>query len=441
MKSDPWLRTLVAAIALVGAMTVRAQTTAGAGSVVVIPLVSHSTSFDSEIFVRNDQNTAITLNVRFYDRTNPPPPGLRACNQLTVPGNLTVSFTLVSQCTLNPLNGYSGMLVLEDATRDVQNQFLLRYDRTQNPSGIGLSVEGFPVGNFSGQNANVIGLKRVAAAPGYQSNCFVAALGEPVDYTVELFDIYEHSDRQYAVGIAGALSDGAISGHLRGRGAAPGDNLDARARFSSTDTDPNAPALAGYCTVQENNTFGADFRIAKSRDGLDRRQKRIMCYATDPADSDLPDHRPGVADADPVDGPAEYPLAVFSPTRFRQVRPSQLALGGSGDAAAFADDVHNGNAVFVPSAPYDANPPYRPVGRGLPASISLPGTAVEVGQGSGVARSRAGSSTFNPARGRREFRRFPSGLRDRLYRRQRGQRPVGASAGEQVGFLRPLRAA
>ena len=39
--------------------------------------------------------------------------------------------------------------------------------------------------------------------------------------------------------------------------------------------------MVSFCTVQENNTFGADFRVAKSADQFDERQKRFICYGQD----------------------------------------------------------------------------------------------------------------------------------------------------------------
>ncbi len=153
----------------------------------MVPLVSHSASFKAEIFVYNPGPNPLTLNVRFYDALFPPAPGLRPCTQFSVPVGQTLSFALDTQCTFNPANSHFGLLILEDAATQKTHLFGAGA-RVQNPTGIGFSDEGFPIGNFSGAVAHVAGLKRQAAAPGYSSNCFVGALGEAVDYQVTLFD-------------------------------------------------------------------------------------------------------------------------------------------------------------------------------------------------------------------------------------------------------------
>ncbi len=138
--------------------------------------------------MRNPGAASLTLNVRFYDALFPPAPGLRPCTQFVVPAGQTLSFTLDTRCTVNPGDSPFGLLILEDAATPKINLFQA-FTRVQNPSGIGFSDEGFPIGNFSGQAASgAPGLKRQAAAPGYTSNCFVGALGEAVDYSLSLFD-------------------------------------------------------------------------------------------------------------------------------------------------------------------------------------------------------------------------------------------------------------
>ena len=101
-----------------------------------------------------------------------------------------------------------------------------------------------------------------------------------MDYTLTLFD-----------GTTNAVV-GLISGSLvpfqsvrfldvfAAAGTPPGDRVNIRAGFTVTTADV-APALVGFCTVQENNTFGADFRIAKSRDAYGNREKRLVCYGSD----------------------------------------------------------------------------------------------------------------------------------------------------------------
>lgn len=383
MKLSKWFGIFIGVTLFASGAMVRAQTTAGAGTVVVVPLVSHSTSFKTEIFVRNPQTISITLNVRFYDTLLAPPPGQRPCTPFTVPAGRTASFTLDTQCTFNPLNSHFGMVVLEDATGTFKTNYFFAFARIQNPSGIGFSSEGFPAGNFSGQDADVIGLKRQAAAPGYQSNCFVGALGEAVDYSVTLFD--GTTDVQIGNPITGSLVPYQTVRFLdvfAVASAPAGDHLNVRARFSTTD--PNAPSLVGFCTVQENNTFGADFRIAKSRDGLDRRAKRQMCYATDPADSTCQTVDPTAPTQISSTGLRNIHYLFLAQPDFVKCDLVSPHLADLEMRLRLADDAYNGSAVFVPSAPFDADPPYTAGGAGLSGFYIFTGHRSQVGQGSGV---------------------------------------------------------
>lgn len=255
---------------------VHAQTTAGAGTVLVIPLVAQTASYSTEVFVRNPNAGTMTIAVRFYEAKNSTTPGLRTCTDLSVAAGITASFKLNAQCTLTAASHF-GMLLLEDLSDPKLNPFFA-FSRAQTPGGNGFSVEAFPAGNFSGQQAGVLGLKRQAAAPIYQSNCFVGALGEAVDYSITLFD-----------GASGAAIGTPIPGSLLPyesersldvfalAGAPAGDHFNVHAVV--TNTGAGAPAFVALCTVQESTFFGADFRIAKSHDSKDRRQKRFVCYS------------------------------------------------------------------------------------------------------------------------------------------------------------------
>ena len=105
----------------------------------------------------------------------------------------------------------------------------------------------------------------------------MGALGEAVDYQIVLRD-----------GPTQAVLGAPITGSLvpyqsirfidifAAAGASAGDHVNASANFGVTTA--GAPALVGFCTVQENNTFGADFRVAKSQAAFDLRQLRLVCY-------------------------------------------------------------------------------------------------------------------------------------------------------------------
>ncbi len=266
-----------------------AVTTAGAGSTIVFPIVVKSSTFTSDISVYYPGNiegtaTSITIEIKYYDALSTSTPGLKPCSPLTVNVGETKSFTLNVQCTLGA-GGHHGLLVLQDAAAEKINYFFAFSRVESNTAHEGFSLEGFPIGNFSGQSANVLGLKRVAAAPGYQTNCFVGALGEPVDYQIELFDnlgaplgsiVTGHLDAWQELRTLDIFASGQPAPGGQGVGAPAGDHPNARARFSVTNS-PGVPALVAFCTVQENVNFGADFRIAKSREASDLGQRRVSC--------------------------------------------------------------------------------------------------------------------------------------------------------------------
>src|SRR5207245_3916009 len=127
------------------------------------------------------------------------------------------------------------------------------------------SVEGFPVGNFSDQVSHSTGLKRQAAAPTFQTNCFVGSLEQPVSYQLKLFN--DTTGAQIGGTLTGSLNAFEQFRYLdvfgpAGVHAPAGDQLNVRAQF--TQTSGGTANLIGFCTVQDNTSFGADFRIAKS---------------------------------------------------------------------------------------------------------------------------------------------------------------------------------
>lgn len=253
-----------------------AATTAGAATVQVIPVVAQTDSYESEIFVRNPNDAALQINVRFYEAQNSATPGQRSCSPLTLSAQQTIAIKLGTQCALGA-GSHFGMLILESADAE-KTRFFYAYNRTQTPGGNGFSIESFPIGNFSGAASGANGLKRQAAAPVYQSNCFVGALGEPVDYVIRLRD---SSNNQLGSDVTGSLQPYQMIRYLDIFAAAGLGTTDdysvVRATFDNTNAGD--PAYIAFCTVQESTFFGADFRIAKSEDALDYAKRRRVCYS------------------------------------------------------------------------------------------------------------------------------------------------------------------
>jgi hypothetical protein len=348
MEARNWLRTLAAAVALSGSVTTHALTTAGAGSVLVVPVVAQTGSYTTEVYVRNFNNDPITVNVKFYEANQSSTPGLQTCNQIAIPSQRTVRITLDTQCTLTVASHF-GMLILEDAAAEKIHTFTA-YSRAQTPGGNGFSVEGFPVGNFSGGSAGAIGLKRQAAAPVYQTNCFVGALGEAVDYQIQLFDESTGVQLGNTIGPVSPLSPYQMNRHLdifAAAAAPPGDYSNIRARFTNKP-GTGSPAFVAFCTVQESTFFGADFRIAKSTDANDNRQRREICYAQDTCGT------PGASATNLTDVATKYVhwLLIDQPdyVKCELVSPRladlEMQLRGPGDPFAAP--------VFVTSPPYSS---------------------------------------------------------------------------------------
>ena len=279
MKTQIIIRTLVALVGLACVGSIHAQTTAAAGTVMVVPVVAATGTFSTEVTVRNGNSNAVTLNVRFYEALGSASPGQRTCSQLALNSQESKQFSLGTQCTLGA-GGHFGMLILEDAAAEKINTFGV-YSRTQNFAASGFSIEGFPIGNFSSATAGSLGLKRTTAGPPFQTNCFVAALGEQVDYKIQLRE--PTANAQIGSDITGTLLPYQMIRYLdifTAAGLPTGDYQNIRAVFD--DTDVGEPSFVGFCTVQDNVSFGADFRIARSTDGADLGQRRTVCYGESP---------------------------------------------------------------------------------------------------------------------------------------------------------------
>ena len=266
-------------------VTAHAQTTAASGTVIVLPLASAiPNAYATTVFVRNPNSvSALTLNVRYYQSDNATPPGTGsplACPQLIVPANAAVTFDLAVQCNFSPSDNF-GMIILEDVTSTYKTNTFFAYSRTQDPTGNGFSVEGFPVGNFSSAQAEALGLKKTSAAPHYKSNCFVGALNEPVNYTIRLFQ----GETGVPIGNPISSPPGGLAAYHTTRildvFAAAGAPLTDYANVRATFSNAGNSAMIGFCTLETTDNGSADFRVAKSDDARDVRQARLACYGQD----------------------------------------------------------------------------------------------------------------------------------------------------------------
>ena len=232
---------------------------ATADTTMVVPIVAQTASFGTEVYVRNDAGGPITLDMNFYEALQSAAPGPHSCTAFVVPAHSTNLLTAGTQCTLGA-GSHFGLLVLADAAVPKEHTFTV-FSRSQTPAGVGFSVEGFPLFAFGGAAGTVDGLKRTSSGANYQSNCFVAALADDIEYQIDL-------STQDGVAIGVPLT-GALTSHQMVRyldvfahaAAAPGDYTNVRARI--TEIAPGGSPFIAFCTLQESITFSADFRIAK----------------------------------------------------------------------------------------------------------------------------------------------------------------------------------
>ena len=164
----------------------------GAATQIVIPIVSSSVSFVSQIVIRDQSGTSRSVTMQFFEaQTVLPPstPGLKACVPVSLGPFETKTVTLTGQCPLVAGN-HHGFIILTDAT-STKDKLFYAFARVENPASIGFTVEGYPIGHIGGGDtySEVPGGKRRAAAggaPAIQTNCFVATLNDPVSYTISL---------------------------------------------------------------------------------------------------------------------------------------------------------------------------------------------------------------------------------------------------------------
>jgi hypothetical protein len=284
---------IVVMVALGVAGKAFAVATAGAGTRVVVPLVAATASYETEIAVHSPWPDPITVTVEFYEANNSATPGKKTCTALALPGVRTATFSLRTQCPVGAGNHF-GFLVLTDPSSTRANHFLA-YSRTANPQAIGFSVEGFPIGSFSGAPATVTGLRGATSGAAYMSNCFVATLGEAASYRIRLARGTDNTPLGSAV--TGTLGAWQMVRHLdilAAAGVPAGEYGNVDAQFD--DPDDSGKALIGFCTVQDNALFSADFRIAKSVNARDVSALRRVCFGNDCAGTLLPGWNVAITD-------------------------------------------------------------------------------------------------------------------------------------------------
>jgi hypothetical protein len=266
-----WL--LAAASSLLGATDASAQSNDGFHSIQVIPVAVDSTSFTQRFILRPWALAETPIAVRYFPGEGTSQGAPMDCPDFTIPTEprpaRKVFASLRDLCPGLPPGPQFGLLLLR--VKDGKNLPFAAFSRVSNAQGIGFSVEAFPPHLFSSSPSIVDGIRRIAAtasSPAFQTNCFLANLGEltpsartaptKVNYGVIRLDgTGEGAQVDLAPGQFVRLLD-----VFAAVGMPAGDVDDAEFRYTSYYPTPQAP-IVGFCTVQDNSSFGADFRIAK----------------------------------------------------------------------------------------------------------------------------------------------------------------------------------
>jgi hypothetical protein len=270
---------------LASAPGARAQTTDGYHTIQVFPVVVDSASFAQRFNFTTPNLFPVTVKTKFFpgQGTAQAALGPLACNDVVIPANnATVVSSLRALCPGLPVGVTSfGFLHVQSAPSSdgmySDIPVFAAFSRVSNPQGNGFSVEAFAAHTFTAGTAVINGLRRLAAtsnSPAYQTNCFIGNINlldpESVPTTRRV---------NYTLGQGGQSWNGFIDlkpgeqyrmlDVFATAGAPAGDYNDAYLvlRPADAQTNPERPGLMSFCTVQDNTSFGADFRVGKTAYG------------------------------------------------------------------------------------------------------------------------------------------------------------------------------
>jgi hypothetical protein len=252
-----------------------AQSTDGYHAVQVFPLVVDSGSFAQRFAFRNpDAANPVTIAVGYFPGTGVVPSTAVACPEVVVPPlGSTTATSLRALCPGIGDGSQFGFVRLTESSG--ANRPFAAFSRVSNPAGNGFTVEAFPAHTFTSADAVVTGIRRLGATPStpaFQTNCFIGDLNEVSPDGADVPTTVDYSISDNAGNVLATASTIVHPGQLvrlldvfGAAGLATGDYNDATIKFEELGS--GEPGLLTYCTVQDNSSFGADFRIAKQEGG------------------------------------------------------------------------------------------------------------------------------------------------------------------------------
>lgn len=281
---------LLSAIALCAPFPASAQSTDGFHASQVIPVVVDTASFKSRLTFTNPLNSARTIRAYYIPTEGTSQAQELDCGTFNLSAGQVRTFaSLRDLCTALPAGSQFGALHTMIANPEAMTGLYSygAYARVDNPQGLGFSVEGFPAHTFTGASVSVSGLRRLAAtasSPAYQTNCFVGSLhnnlpnnfstGTVIEYDVlnAAGAVVATQELQVPLGKMVRVLD--IFAHA---GLPAGDYDDMQVLFWRGGT----PAVSAFCTVQDNTSFSADFRIGKQYLGNSLQENGSTLFAQD----------------------------------------------------------------------------------------------------------------------------------------------------------------
>jgi hypothetical protein len=253
--------------------TAQAQTTDGFHSLQIFPVVVDSGSFTQKFTFRNPNSAAANIAM-YYFPGGGPQTVLQFCGTYTVNAGADRTFdTLRSICPGLAAGSNFGFLWTYEV--DAANLPYSAFSRVANPQGNGFAVEAFAGSEFTSATSTVPGLRRSAAtagAPAFQTNCFVGVMPDysgAATGTVEVdLTLYSSSNATIGSSVLNIVPGTVVRllDVFASMGAAAGDHINARLE-AFENYGPGEPGIFSFCTVQDNTSLGADFRIAKQELG------------------------------------------------------------------------------------------------------------------------------------------------------------------------------
>lgn len=255
---------------LLGFGAASAQTTDGYSAIQVFPVVVDTASFTQRFNFRNPNAALITIQPTYFPATGTSQATALTCPTFTIGafGTTTIA-SLRTMCPgLPPTGGQFGFLHTMISGGGLTTY--AGFSRVANPQGNGFSVEAFSARQFTAADSVVNGIRRMAAtisSPTFQTNCFLGIINN-VDGSSNSNNANIHYTITSSAGAALGAGDQLLAPGKMVRlldvfaaGGVVGDHDNAQIRFQ--EQGPDEPGVIAFCTVQDNTSFGADFRIAK----------------------------------------------------------------------------------------------------------------------------------------------------------------------------------